>query len=169
MGYVQVPNVTYMLHLLHAGLDHGPWTPKKNVSLKSPELISRRVWALVDFCVCLEAVQLRHTSTVASIHVIYWIQIVQTKQITQTWDTAESGMDDSSDGLAEFLEGTKHEWTFCRSSARLLRTGVFSVTSKSRTIWADASSFSFRFFQQCPPSRKAAAVVVHRRRMLRRR
>lgn len=161
-----------MLHLLHAGLDHGPWTPKKNVSLKSPELISRRVWALVDFCVCLEAVQLRHTSTVASIHVIYWIQIVQTKQITQTWDTAESGMDDSSDGLAEFLKGTKHERTFCRSSARLLRTSVFSayfsVISKLQTIWTDAF-FSLCFSQQCPPSRKAAAVVVHRRRMLRRR
>ena len=24
MGYVQVLNVTYMLHLLHASLDHGP-------------------------------------------------------------------------------------------------------------------------------------------------
>lgn len=61
---------------------------------------------------------------------------------------------DDNDGLAEFLEGTKHERTFCRSSARLLKTAVFSVTSKFRTIWADSSSVSFRFFSNAPQAER---------------
>lgn len=118
------------------------------------------------------AVQLRHTFTVAKRS--RDTSIINNVNNANNTNMRYGGMDDSSDGLAEILKGTKHERTFCRSSARLLRAGVFSayyfsVTSKLQAIWADASSFSFRFFQQCPPSRKAAVVVVHRRRMLRRR